>query len=258
MPTITSHPVCLGLIADIIANPADFAPRLILADWLEEFGDDADREQAAFIRRPLAGRGGYRTKRRKDDAARVREAIGGLLPKAWRVVLMADDDLATARLTDVLESGSWSILPRRLVAVIRHGFVSEVGCTADQWLAIGPKLVRCQPVADVRLSDPFPDDFVAGGTFGEARKVRTWKRKITSTAAVDALDARLFDLLRSGEVVERLRGRRCYRNPDGAWCAYADASRACVDWARTEAGLPPLATSPLTGPPRNDADDGDE
>src|SRR5436309_3487752 len=31
-------------------NPADDAPRLVLADWLEENGDEADRARAEFIR----------------------------------------------------------------------------------------------------------------------------------------------------------------------------------------------------------------
>src|SRR5436189_1203112 len=50
-----------GFLADIIAHPADNAPRLIYADWLEEHGDEAGRARAEFIREQirLANRGNY-------------------------------------------------------------------------------------------------------------------------------------------------------------------------------------------------------
>jgi uncharacterized protein (TIGR02996 family) len=39
-----------GLLRDIIANPADEAPRLVLADWLDERGDAEQSVRAEFIR----------------------------------------------------------------------------------------------------------------------------------------------------------------------------------------------------------------
>ena len=39
-----------AFLADIIAHPADDAPRLVYADWLEEHGDEKDQDRAAFIR----------------------------------------------------------------------------------------------------------------------------------------------------------------------------------------------------------------
>ena len=35
----------------ILEEPDDDAPRLVYADWLEENGEEADRDQAAFILR---------------------------------------------------------------------------------------------------------------------------------------------------------------------------------------------------------------
>jgi uncharacterized protein (TIGR02996 family) len=39
-----------GFLSDILAHPGDDSPRLIYADWLEEYGDEADLARAEFIR----------------------------------------------------------------------------------------------------------------------------------------------------------------------------------------------------------------
>src|SRR5262245_23124110 len=39
-----------ALLAAVCEQPDNDHPRLIYADWLEEHGDDADRDRAAFIR----------------------------------------------------------------------------------------------------------------------------------------------------------------------------------------------------------------
>lgn len=38
------------LLADILGHPAEDAPRLILADWWEEHGDETDRARGRFVR----------------------------------------------------------------------------------------------------------------------------------------------------------------------------------------------------------------
>src|SRR2546426_542629 len=45
-----SDPQYLAFEADIIAQPDDDAPRLILADWLEDHGDEHTAARAEFIR----------------------------------------------------------------------------------------------------------------------------------------------------------------------------------------------------------------
>jgi len=39
-----------ALMAAIIANPDEDTPRLVLADWLDENGDEHDHGRAEFIR----------------------------------------------------------------------------------------------------------------------------------------------------------------------------------------------------------------
>src|SRR5262245_27535994 len=40
----------LALLADVKANPDDLTPWLVLTDWLEENGDEADRARAEYCR----------------------------------------------------------------------------------------------------------------------------------------------------------------------------------------------------------------
>jgi uncharacterized protein (TIGR02996 family) len=39
-----------GLLAAICAHPDEDTPRLVYADWLDEYGDAVDRARAEFIR----------------------------------------------------------------------------------------------------------------------------------------------------------------------------------------------------------------
>src|SRR5262245_8389058 len=48
-PARGARPTLLGLLADCKAHPDD-GRRLILADWLEEHGDEADRARAELVR----------------------------------------------------------------------------------------------------------------------------------------------------------------------------------------------------------------
>jgi uncharacterized protein (TIGR02996 family) len=45
-----SRPEVLAFLSDIKAHPEDDTPRLVLADWLEEHGNEADRGRSEFLR----------------------------------------------------------------------------------------------------------------------------------------------------------------------------------------------------------------
>jgi uncharacterized protein (TIGR02996 family) len=49
-PSEKRRPELLGLLEECKANPQDDAPRLVLADWLEEHGDEQERARAEHIR----------------------------------------------------------------------------------------------------------------------------------------------------------------------------------------------------------------
>src|SRR5262249_15508960 len=44
------RPELLALLQAVKQQPDDDSPRLVLADWLEEYGDEADRARAEFVR----------------------------------------------------------------------------------------------------------------------------------------------------------------------------------------------------------------
>ena len=44
------RPEVQAFLRDVKEHPADDAPRLVLADWLDEHGDDVDRDRAALLR----------------------------------------------------------------------------------------------------------------------------------------------------------------------------------------------------------------
>jgi uncharacterized protein (TIGR02996 family) len=45
-----ARPELLALLADVKENPDDLTPWLVLTDWLEEHGDEADRARAEYCR----------------------------------------------------------------------------------------------------------------------------------------------------------------------------------------------------------------
>src|SRR3954453_14976730 len=44
------RPKLVALLESAKDQPDEVAPRLVLADWLEEFGDESDRARAEFVR----------------------------------------------------------------------------------------------------------------------------------------------------------------------------------------------------------------
>jgi uncharacterized protein (TIGR02996 family) len=69
------HPEVVALLGDIKDNPDDPTPRLVLCDWLEENGDEADAARAEFMRLDL--RGGH------PDAAGRQQELWQRYKKQW-------------------------------------------------------------------------------------------------------------------------------------------------------------------------------
>src|SRR6185369_6519421 len=53
-PAAPPRPELIALLDAIKDNPDEDTPRLVLADWLDEFGDRFDAERARLIRRHIA------------------------------------------------------------------------------------------------------------------------------------------------------------------------------------------------------------
>jgi len=170
---ISQHQALLQAILDA---PAEDAPRLIYADWLEENGDP---DRAEFIRvqyelaqvddeivtlgkcqclpDPTVPCPRCREGKRRDlwwqrDKLRQRVAILLSNPCAdFAYQSNAFRWLEPLTSAGILLGVSWLD-----VAVFRRGFIQSVACPKDDWIRHGPAIVRQHPVERVTLSDVEP------------------------------------------------------------------------------------------------------
>lgn len=117
-----------ALLAAILANPDDDTPRLVYADWLDEFGDENDRARARFIREWCEA-----ARRDPYDSPSRRKSV-------WM-----NDDRARA----------WAGWPDGLIVASRfaRGFVEEVTMYSKRFVADGGRLFDTQPVRAVKFVD---------------------------------------------------------------------------------------------------------
>jgi uncharacterized protein (TIGR02996 family) len=144
-----------ALIRSILAAPADDAPRLVYADWLDERGR---AEDAAFVRVQCElARLGFDGAFHTDERGRLRQvptAVERLMER--QMELWADSrgrpDLPPAMV-------DWPIYPANTRGVrirVRRGFVERVSCPAEEFMAVAGDLFARQPVTHVRLVDLQP------------------------------------------------------------------------------------------------------
>lgn len=143
---MTDHDVILRAILD---DPADDLPRLAYADWCEENGQ-VDR--AEFIRVEMHISRICRSNRKgtpEPDANRLDEMISR----------------QSALMYGVWELGWLDPLPRELISgsVHNRGFVAEVRCPLQMWLAHGPAIIRSHPVESVVATDRVAERLTNGG-----------------------------------------------------------------------------------------------
>ena len=160
----TNGPTALGLLRVILETPADDVPRLIFADWLEEHGE---AERAKFIRLSIYYSHSdfiYLTSENRQpfQLLGIDDVYGG-----W---------------------GEWDSLGCVLIGKSGlsyksdRGFVSAVGCTAEEWLRHADYLAwhpkHCnypmpstvQPLEKVRLTtwpDPLNPWLLKNGHIGD-------------------------------------------------------------------------------------------
>ncbi len=129
-----------ALLEAIRAHPAEDAPRLMYADWLEEQGEPA---RAAFVRREVARAGAfeafstrkmYRSRACGQWHTRTHRNIPKGTTLAMRASLPPPDPGAFMR------------------ATFFRGFVWKMECSADWWLSHGDTVVAAHPVRLVELT----------------------------------------------------------------------------------------------------------
>jgi uncharacterized protein (TIGR02996 family) len=223
-----------GFLRDIIEHPADDAPRLIYADWLEEHGDP---DRAEFVRVqcelarsemkpctcfPSRWPGQTYVCQRCTLRRRERELLTASYALDWgpdRALWDAGFDRA---IMTYWESGE-SLPPGYAGTLFRRGFVAEVTLSCKAWLEHGPALVKAAPLQRVALSDCRP---------AEHGRYVAWYRYPLSGIPEHlppSLPAALYDLLTGGVPSTPQGSMREYLSPAGA---RDDLSAACLKYAR--------------------------
>jgi uncharacterized protein (TIGR02996 family) len=111
-----------ALLSSVLAAPDDDAPRLVLADWLDENGKP---ERAACIRAQI------KLAVMTDETERQELERQAYIRKEWAEPVFRVDSVG----------GAWS-----------RGFVESVTCTAADWLAHADAILAAHPVVEVRLT----------------------------------------------------------------------------------------------------------
>lgn len=194
-----------ALLQDVLAEPYEDAPRLILADWLE---DNGNAGRAAFIR--------YMMRQRLERM----EVPNG---QSFRF--------------DTVTGESWAdgLNFRR---GYRRGFVERIELSLAEFERHAKELFAAHPITEVGLSDRAPNIYT-----DEGRDAGLFA--FESATPADLLDQPLpgyvpqplWNLLRLSRN-EGARGSRVYFATRGD--AASSLSRACVAYGRELAGLPAL------------------
>lgn len=272
---MTAAPVTTDrqLLRAILEKPEDDAPRLIYADWLEE---DGQPERAEFIRvqcELARCPSEIRADRRWND-------LRYMVQKPWDALRRRERELWMQRRWSHLPSNlqpSFSvhieqILPHELrgatIAIVRRGFVASVRCTTAAF--VGGACERCRGSGRMEKNG---SDYRCGDCHGSGRvegiAAELFARQpVTSVTLTDREPEERShnplpwlwyheDVLRAHPAANRDRERMFIpdaifnlldedRNQFGAICfptrdaALAALSRACCQYGRQLADLPPL------------------
>jgi uncharacterized protein (TIGR02996 family) len=149
-----------ALIRSVLANPADDAPRLVYADWLEECGRAEDAE---FIRVQveLARFGGAF---HKDKSGRRRHMPAHVERLTERELELWFGGRGRPDLPEELVNSPLVIYPTPgQNLLLRRGFVERITCFGEIFVEVAVGLFRTQPVTHVTLVDRQP--FESGDRF---------------------------------------------------------------------------------------------
>lgn len=237
-----------SLLRAVCEDPADDTLRLVLADWLDDNGEEW---RAEFIRtqvrmaqlrslitdeRDNIGLGWSLPKEQASELLRLSGCEARLLTgsvglwSAWegcpgtRAEFLHPHDFHEQRQADAM-----------LRFLFRRGFVSEVRLKLSDWLAHGPAIVLAAPVEAVVLAGKSPGVTEDSPAFwGRCKAGKDNGACHNPLCLPDAL----FDALCGLTLHEQILGNYAYyRSQEDAEQAL---SRAACNWARAQADLPPL------------------
>lgn len=148
-----------ALLAAVRAHPHDDTPRLVYADWLEEYGDQPARAEFIRVQCELASDPG-----RKECRCGACDEGNGVVCFVRQCERRLWDSHAKQWFGDIGEATNVMLhnhhecavhagLGSRYDTVVRRGFVDEVRCDLAAFLRVAPALFAEHPVTEVRLTD---------------------------------------------------------------------------------------------------------
>jgi uncharacterized protein (TIGR02996 family) len=207
-----------ALVRAVLESPADDAPRLVFADYLEEQGDPV---RAEFIRLQIAGAqepcvdSGIHPGDRCDD------------PNC-RGCRQFRDRAAELLRSPGFGEGIWGGWDAPVAGVwFERGFVEEVSVVAERFVETAGRLFALHPIRAVRLSGRMP-------RLSSTAAVWIREQPRSSGIAQALVPTPVFELLEAHPVMGKgllLRGYPTHEVANRA------LSEACVRFGRREAGL---------------------
>jgi len=124
----------MAMLQSVLANPDEDIPRLVYADWLEEFGNDADVARAHFIRIEIEAEGLPANSPERIEAESTAAKLFNKHGTTWNAELP--------------NWGAWydSSL------VYRRGFVEELRTVFRRFASDGDELLRAAPITRLKLT----------------------------------------------------------------------------------------------------------
>jgi uncharacterized protein (TIGR02996 family) len=238
-----------AILRAVIEEPEEDLPRLLYADWLEEFGSEEDHIRSEFIR--------VQCEIARLKSERCFCGDSGDPTGCFRCKTLAK--LRRRELAFYMNPGTDSFLPdgmRDSHLTLRHiyfkrGFADSVSLDTEAWLEHGPTLCAAHPITRVMLMDKWPADIVKttywewfdeGGPVPPDDAVRD----IVKTTYWQWFDGGHDELAMGHDSMPRpiwraYKGLLRAAGHNGQHPSQEDAiewlSKACVAWARREAGL---------------------
>lgn len=235
-----------ALMRAVLLHPGEDAPKLALADWYEEHGNPEEKGRAAFIREPGPTNANLSSRRRLP--ARTWKAWAGpliphsLFPRKRLVAMGAHPNDAVS--DDGENYASWPVRFGILFGsghyyAVRHGFVVAVAAKLRRLSQSLPALVAVQPIHEIAHCSVFLEfaQFCIDPAGRELAQYPSRRRVIRSRA--NKIPKGVFRRL-TPEPVQTIVPCDLACVYESLTAAREDLSRAWVNWARHEAGLPEL------------------
>ncbi|WP_157370008.1 TIGR02996 domain-containing protein [Zavarzinella formosa] len=146
MNDYTAHPEYLALIETVCTHPVDDAPRGILADWIQEHGDD---ERGEFIRKQLAS---------PDWRIEWQSTSAG----DW-VSSGSGDPATDTMMRELIMSGMLDGWGSGAMIAFRRGFVEEIRLPREVFTMMGfaRLFFRAHPVTTLVFKEHYVHTFTA-------------------------------------------------------------------------------------------------